>query len=83
MALPRVFISSTCYDFKDIREYLKEVIESIGYIPVLSDVGDVYYDAKENVQDACLIEVETCQDVTVADTKIQINQSQIWNIKRL
>lgn len=61
MAIPRVFISSTCYDLKYIRENLKYFIRTIGYDPVLSEDGDVYYDPKDHTHDACLKEVERCQ----------------------
>ncbi|MGI2106787.1 DUF4062 domain-containing protein [Shewanella frigidimarina] len=61
MAIPRVFISSTCYDLKHIRENLKYFVKTIGYEPVLSDDGDVYYSVDKNTHDACLTEVSTCQ----------------------
>lgn len=61
MAVPRVFVSSTCYDLKHIRENLKYFIKNLGYESVLSDDGDVYYDTESHTHDACLKEVETCQ----------------------
>jgi len=61
MATPRVFISSTCYDLKHIRENLKYFVKTIGYEPVMSDNGDVYYDPNIHTHDSCLKEVETCQ----------------------
>lgn len=61
MAIPRVFISSTCYDLKHIRENLKYFVKTIGYEPVLSDDGDVYYSVDAHTHDACLTEVATCQ----------------------
>ncbi|EHR0248231.1 DUF4062 domain-containing protein [Vibrio parahaemolyticus] len=61
MAIPRVFISSTCYDLKHIRENLKYFVKTIGYEPVLSDEGDVFYDPTAHTHDSCLKEVETCQ----------------------
>lgn len=61
MAIPRVFISSTCYDLKHIRENLKYFVRTIGYEPVLSDDGDVFYNPSAHTHDSCLKEVETCQ----------------------
>lgn len=61
MAIPRVFVSSTCYDLKYIRENLKYFIKTIGYEPVLSDDGDVYYNPSIHTHDSCLREVSTCQ----------------------
>jgi hypothetical protein len=61
MAIPRVFISSTCYDLKYIRENLKYFIRTLGYEPVLSEEGSVYYDPTLSAQDSCLREVPSCQ----------------------
>lgn len=61
MAIPRVFISSTCYDLKHIRENLKYFVRTIGYEPVLSDEGDVFYSPSSHTHDSCLKEVSTCQ----------------------
>lgn len=61
MAIPRVFISSTCYDLKHIRENLKFFVKTIGYEPVLSDEGDVFYSPYSHTHESCLKEVETCQ----------------------
>ncbi|MCU8033347.1 MAG: DUF4062 domain-containing protein [Shewanella sp.] len=61
MAIPRVFISSTCYDLKHIRENLKYFVKTVGYMPVLSDDGDVYYSVDAHTHDACISEVATCQ----------------------
>ncbi len=61
MAAPRVFISSTWYDLKYIRENLDHFVSSLGYEPVLSERGGVYYDPDLDVQDACLADVPSCQ----------------------
>ncbi len=61
MAYPRVFISSTCYDLKEIRDTLFEFIDGINYIPVLSDKGDVFYHPDIHTHDSCVHEIETCQ----------------------
>ncbi len=61
MATPRVFVSSTCYDLRYIRENLKFFIHNLGYEPILSEEGSVFYDPSLNVQDACLAEVPSCQ----------------------
>jgi hypothetical protein len=61
MASPRVFVSSTFYDLKYIRENLKYFIKTIGYEPVLSEDGDVFYNPKHHTHNSCLTEVPTCQ----------------------
>ncbi len=49
MPAPRVFISSTLYDLKYIRENLKFFVRSFGYEPVLSEEGAIFYDPKLSV----------------------------------
>lgn len=61
MAVPRVFVSSTCYDLKYIRENLKYFINNMGYESVLSEEGDVFYAPDQHTHDSCLLEVHNCQ----------------------
>ena len=61
MAIPRVFISSTCYDLHDLRNNLRGFVTSFGYEPVMSEFGDIFFDYSLHVQDACLKEIEKCQ----------------------
>jgi hypothetical protein len=61
MATPRVFVSSTCYDLKYIRENLKYFIRTVGYEPVLSEDGAVYFNPSQHTHDSCLSEVPNCQ----------------------
>lgn len=61
MAIPRVFVSSTCYDLKYIRESLNYFIKTLGYDSVLSDHGDVYYNVGSHTHESCIDEVSTCQ----------------------
>jgi len=58
MAVPRVFISSTCYDLQEIRFQLRKFIEDLGYEPVMSEFGDIFYEPTQHVQDACKSEIE-------------------------
>lgn len=57
MATPRIFISSTCYDLQEIRFQLRRFIEDIGYEPVMSEFGDIFYDLGQHVHDACKEEI--------------------------
>ena len=61
MAIPRVFISSTWYDLKYIRENLRYFVRTLGYEPVLSEDGSVFYNPNLHTHDACLTEIPTCQ----------------------
>jgi hypothetical protein len=61
MAIPKVFIASTCYDLKYIRSNLKYLIETLGYEPVLSEHGDIFFSPNEHTHNSCLNEIENCQ----------------------
>jgi hypothetical protein len=61
MPAPRVFISSTCYDLKHIRENLKFFVRNLGYEPVLSEEGGIFYDPRMHAHEACVTEVPACQ----------------------
>ncbi len=43
MAVPKVFVSSTCFDLSEIREQLSRFISNYGFESVLSEHGDVFY----------------------------------------
>jgi hypothetical protein len=57
MAAPTIFVSSTFYDLRYIREGLRRFIESLGYNAVLSEDGTVFYDPKVSAAEACLGEI--------------------------
>ncbi len=61
MATPRVFISSTWYDLKYIRENIKYFVRTLGYEPILSEDGSVFYDPRASAAGACLSEIPNCQ----------------------
>lgn len=61
MAIPRVFISSTCYDLKYIRENLKYFVRTLGHEAVLSEEGTIFFDPRLDTQQSCLAEVPNCQ----------------------
>ncbi|HTU68017.1 MAG TPA: DUF4062 domain-containing protein [Steroidobacteraceae bacterium] len=61
MPAPRIFVSSTFYDLRYVRENLKFFIRTLGYEPVLSEEGAVFFDPTLHVQDACVADVPTCQ----------------------
>lgn len=60
MAKPRVFVSSTCYDLKELRSQIREFINNYGYDAVLSEYGDIFFEYGAHPQDACFIEVAKC-----------------------
>lgn len=58
MDRPRIFISSTIYDFKDMRSSLKFWLEEFGYQVQLSEFGDFEKDLSKNSYEACLKAIE-------------------------
>ncbi|MFZ6640779.1 DUF4062 domain-containing protein [Undibacterium sp. TC4M20W] len=61
MAIPKVFVSSTCFDLGEIREQLKRFIRSYGFDPVLSENGDVFYHPELHTHESCIHEISHCQ----------------------
>ena len=61
MAIPRVFVSSTFYDLRYIRENLSLFIKNMGFEPILSEKGNIFFNPKQDVKDACLAEVGSTQ----------------------
>jgi|ERR1035441_8085999 hypothetical protein len=57
MARPRVFVSSTFYDLKQIRTDLERFIRDLGYDPVLHERGSVPYGNKEKLEEYCYREI--------------------------
>lgn len=57
MAKPRVFISSTFYDLRQIRVELDKFIEGLGYEPVRNEEGDIPYGKDEALQAYCYKEI--------------------------
>ena len=60
MSCPRIFVSSTYYDLKHVREIIREFIEDLGYEPVLSEFSDIFYQPGDTVQNSCLREISSC-----------------------
>jgi Domain of unknown function (DUF4062) len=61
MAAPTVFVSSTFYDLRHVRESMKRFIESLGYVAVLSEDGAVFYDPQKTAAESCLAEIPNTQ----------------------
>jgi len=60
MAIPKVMISSTCYDLKQIRENLETFIRNLGYESIRSDKGDIGYNVTETLQEDCFLVAQQC-----------------------
>lgn len=60
MAKPRIFISSTFYDLKQVRYDLEGFIKDMGYEPIMNDRGNIPYSSDRALQDSCYDEVQRC-----------------------
>lgn len=60
MAGLRIFVSSTCYDLSILRAQLRLFIESMGYVPIMSDYEDILYDPRIHIHTSCLDEINNC-----------------------
>ncbi|MBI6115880.1 DUF4062 domain-containing protein [Salegentibacter maritimus] len=58
MAKPRVFISSTFYDLRQVRADLDFFIEQMGYDPVRNEEGDIPYGKDEALEEYCYKEIK-------------------------
>jgi hypothetical protein len=56
---PRIFISSTIFDFKDLRSALKFYLESYGYTVLASEFNDFEKPLSLHSYDACLQSIDT------------------------
>lgn len=60
MAKPRVFISSTFYDMKHLRNDLNRFIRQYGFEPVLSEIGSIPYGHCQPLDESCFQEAQLC-----------------------
>ncbi|MHB9033239.1 MAG: DUF4062 domain-containing protein [Anaerolineae bacterium] len=65
MAKPRIFISSTFYDLRQIREDLRLFIEQLGYDPVLHELGNITYGVNDALESYCYREIDL-SDIVVS-----------------
>jgi Domain of unknown function (DUF4062) len=65
MARPRVFISSTYYDLKFVRNDLEIFVRSMGYEPILNERGSISYGSNEKLEEYAYDEVAKA-DIVVA-----------------
>ena len=65
MAKPRVFISSTFYDLRHVREDVERFVLELGYEAVRHETGGIAYGKDEPPEEYAYREVELC-DIIVA-----------------
>lgn len=63
---PSIFVSSTCYDLKQIRQDIREFIEEdLGYEAILSEYDSFPIDPDRDTINNCLRVVEQRADIMV------------------
>jgi len=65
MAKPRVFVSSTYYDLKQVRSDIERFINSQGYEAILNEKGHIAYGNLEKLEEYCYKEINQC-DILVS-----------------
>lgn len=55
---PRIFLSSTCYDLKFVREDLADFVRTYNYEPILSENGDIGYTPGKSLDKSCYEAIE-------------------------
>ncbi len=60
MAKPRIFVSSTYYDLKHIRNSLEAFIDAMGYESVLYEEGDIPFHHDSPLDVSCYEEIKSC-----------------------
>ena len=60
MAKPRVFVSSTFYDLRQVREDLDRFVSGLGYEAVLHEAGDIAYGKDSPPEGYVHREIEMC-----------------------
>lgn len=63
MANPRVFVSSTYYDLKHVRNDIRNFLQNLGYEAVMHDTGNVAYTQDVSLEKSCYNELDTCNIV--------------------
>ncbi len=57
MAKPKVFISSTFFDLRQVRADLDRFIKELGYDSVLNEMGNIPYGKEEKLEEYCYKEI--------------------------
>lgn len=60
MAKPKVFISSTYYDLRNIRTDLERYIKERNFEPILNERGHIAYASQVRLEEYCYREIDNC-----------------------
>jgi len=65
LAKPKIFISSTFYDLKHVREDISHFVKDQGYDPILFEKGEIPYGRNEKPEEYCYMEINN-SDILVS-----------------
>lgn len=57
MAKPKIFVSSTYYDLRQVRTDLERFIREQGYEPILNEQGSIAYGKEDKLEEYCYKEI--------------------------
>ncbi len=60
VAKPRVFVSSTYYDLRHVRERIEDFVNTMGYEAVLFESGDIPFRSDVPLDHSCYAEIQNC-----------------------
>ncbi len=78
MAKPRVFVSSTFYDLKHIRNDLERFIKEMGYEAILNERGHIPYGKEKKLEEYCYKEI-AISDILVSILGGRFGSSSLRN----
>jgi hypothetical protein len=58
---PNIFVSSTIHDLQHLRDAIRDTIMELGFIPIMTDYGDVGYLPSVDVHESCYLTIRECQ----------------------
>ena len=63
MSAPRIFLSSTYYDLKYVRNDLRTFIEGLGFTAIMHEKSDIPYTQQSAIEHDCYEEISHCEIV--------------------
>jgi len=59
--IPNIFISSTVKDLHYLRDAVRDIVNQLGYNPVMSEYGEIGYLPSMTAEDSCYYRIKECQ----------------------
>jgi len=59
--IPNIFISSTIEDLHHLRDSIRDLIQEIGYTPIMSEWDDIGYLPTTSAEESCYLTLQDCQ----------------------